>query len=202
VCYVVQLSLCPLNFVFAISRKPMKGFWWNLVQTVITMSWWVLCMGDDVPLFLKELWPMGVFLCQYSFFAISPQHLGEFLWNLVQRKMTMCICAFCKGSAIPQFLMKLWSLEMDFVFCLWAFFFHAVDLTCSRPCVNKACGRIMYWFSSALLFIWCWDFFCVSSEFSQMMSGILCCGSSLRSSEPLVNLVGDVRNFMSIVGGV
>jgi hypothetical protein len=47
-------------------------------------------------------------------FGIASKPFGGFLWNLVQRKITLCRCAYCKRNPIQLFNKELLPLDLAF----------------------------------------------------------------------------------------
>ena len=54
-------------------------------------------------------------VCPFNFvFATPPKPFEGFWWNLVQRKITLCRCAYCKGTLVLLLSKELWPLHLAF----------------------------------------------------------------------------------------
>ena len=54
-------------------------------------------------------------VCPYDFvFATPPKPFEGFWWNLVHRKITLCRCAYCKGTLVLLLSKELWPLDLAF----------------------------------------------------------------------------------------
>jgi hypothetical protein len=58
-------------------------------------------------------------ICPFHFvFSTPPKSFLGFWWNLVQRKITLYRCAYCKGSPVQLFFKMLQTLDLAFTLSL------------------------------------------------------------------------------------